>query len=139
MAELSENQAAFLRDNPFVGVATTLRGDGSPHNTPVWVEADTDGNPTFNTARGRSKPRHLEQDGRIALTVVDPQNPFRWLSVSGTASLVDEGSVEQIDRLSQKYLKQTPYPWHNPAEQRVTVVISVDKLDELGSDTEGRG
>lgn len=136
MASLSDNQAAFLRDNPFVGVATTLRSDGSPHSTPVWVEADAEGNPTFNTARGGAKPRHIENDPRVALTVVDPQNPFRWLSVSGTATLVDEGAVEQIDRLSQKYLGKTPYPWHSPDETRVGVRISVDHVDELGIDTQ---
>jgi PPOX class probable F420-dependent enzyme len=139
MAALSANQAAFLRDNAFVGVATTLRGDGSPHNTPVWVDADGAGNPQFNTAHGRAKPRHIAHDGRIALTVVDPQNAFRWLSVSGSATLVDEGADEQIDRLALKYLGQSPYPFRTPDEVRTIVHIDVDKIDEMGIDQPAPG
>ena len=65
MAQLSDDQAAFLRDNPYYAVLTTLRPDGSPHSTVVWIDVDESGRPAFNTARGRAKPRHIENDPRI--------------------------------------------------------------------------
>ena len=73
MAQLDEKKAEFL-DNPFVGIATTLREDGSPHSTVVWVDRE-DSVLSFNTARGRAKPRHIEHDPRVSLLVIDPEDP----------------------------------------------------------------
>jgi PPOX class probable F420-dependent enzyme len=132
MTKLTDAQKEFLR-KPYVGVATTLRPDGSPHSTVVWVDQE-DGYVEFNTARGRAKPRNLERDPRATLTVVDPENSYRWLSVSGPAELVDEGADEQIERLAKKYLGKDTYPWHKSTEQRVTVRIKPEKVDAYGID-----
>lgn len=132
MAKLTEHQREFLA-NPFVATLTTLREDGSPHNTIVWM--DTDGDTVrFNTAEGRAKPEHLRNDPRVAITVVDPQNPFRWISVSGRAELTTEGAGEHIDKLAKKYLDKDVYPWHDPEEQRVTVTIEPERIDATGID-----
>ena len=56
MAALKEKERTFLAENPFVGVVTDLRQDGSPHSTVVWVDVE-DGKVSFNTARGRAKPK----------------------------------------------------------------------------------
>jgi PPOX class probable F420-dependent enzyme len=132
MARLDEKKAEFL-DNPFVGIATTLREDGSPHSTVVWVDRE-DGDVSFNTARGRAKPRHIERDPRVSLLVIDPSNPFKWVAVSGTAELTDEGADAQIDKLAKKYLGKDEYPWRNPQEQRVKVRIRPEKVDAAGFD-----
>jgi len=129
---LTDAQREFLA-NPFVGVVTDLRPDGSPHSTIVWVDVDDD-EVSFNTAYGRAKPTYIGRDGRVALTVVDPQDPYRWLSVSGTATLVDEGADEQIDRLAKKYIGADSYPFRQPGEQRVSVRIAVEKIDGRGLD-----
>jgi PPOX class probable F420-dependent enzyme len=132
MAKLTAKQKEFL-DNPFVGVATTLRPDGSPHSTVVWQEP-IDGVVSFNTETGRMKPENLERDGRASLVVVDPDDPYRWLSVSGPAELRYEGAAEQIDRLSDKYTGRTPYPNHPEEERRVTVVIRPEKVTAYNLD-----
>ena len=80
---LTQRQREFL-EQPFPGAATTLRADGSPQTTVVWVDVDENG-PSFNTAAGRAKPRHLERDPRLSLIVVDPQDQYRWLAISGRA------------------------------------------------------
>ena len=131
MAELTEAQREFLR-NPFVGVATTLRADGSPHATVVWVDVDDEG-VSFNTETGRAKPRHLERDPRVSLTVVDPSNPFRWLTIDGTAEMTFDGAAEQIDRLSEKYTGRTPYANHPETERRVTVRIRPRRIQGYGA------
>ena len=86
-AALNDEQRRFLEE-PYAGAATTLRADGSPHTTVVWVDVE-DGTVMFNTAVGRAKERHLRRDPRVAILVVDPQNTYRWLSVSGRAELTD--------------------------------------------------
>jgi PPOX class probable F420-dependent enzyme len=129
---LTEAERAFL-ESPFVGVVTDLRPDGSPHSTIVWVEVDDDG-VSFNTAWPRAKPRYLSADPRVSLVVVDPADPYRWISVSGTAELVDEGANEQIDRLAKKYVGRDTYPWHKPNERRVTVRISPTRIESRGLD-----
>ena len=131
MAQLSDAQRAFVQDNPFVGTVTTLRADGSPHSTVVWV--DTDGDVVlFNTARGRAKERHILSDPRVSVVVIDPQDAYRWVSVTGTAELTEEGADDHIDRLAKKYLGADSYPFRKPAEQRVTVRITPDRVDRSG-------
>lgn len=133
MTQLSGAQRAFLQDNPFVGTVTTLRSDGSPHSTVVWVDASDDA-VLFNTARGRAKERHILRDPRVALSVVDPGDAFRWVAVTGTAELVDEGADAHIDALAKKYLGADSYPFRTPEEQRVIVRIAVERIDSLGFD-----
>jgi PPOX class probable F420-dependent enzyme len=133
MAALKESQKRFLDENPFVGIVTTLRPDGSPHSTIVWVDLE-DGKVSFNTARGRAKPRYLEQDPRASLLVVDPKDPFRWVSVSGPAELTEEGAEAQIDKLAKKYMGKDEYPWRKPEETRVKVLIEPEKVTASGFD-----
>ena len=132
MAKLSEKQLEFL-ENPFVGVVTTLREDGSPHSTVVWVDVE-DGVPSFNTASGRKKPANLERDPRASLLVIDPQDAYKWVAVDGTVELTTDGADPQIDKLAKKYLGKDEYPWRNPEETRVKVLIQPEKVDASGFD-----
>ena len=133
MAKLGEEPRKFLDESPYVGVVTTLREDGSPHSTIVWVDVEGD-KVSFNTARGRAKPKHLEHDPRASLLMVDPNNAFRWVAVSGQAELTEEGADAQIDKLAKKYLGKDEYPWRNPEETRVKVLIEPEKVDASGFD-----
>jgi PPOX class probable F420-dependent enzyme len=132
MAQLNEKQVEFL-ENPYVGVVTTLRPDGSPQSTVVWVDV-VDGIPSFNTARGRVKSRDLEADPRASLVVVDPGNAYKWVALDGRAELTEEGADAQIDKLAKKYLGADEYPFRNPAEQRVSVRILPDRVSSDGLD-----
>jgi PPOX class probable F420-dependent enzyme len=133
MSQLKEQQKQFLDENPFVGVVTTLRDDGSPHSTVVWVDVE-DGKPSFNTALGRAKPKHLQHDPRASLLVVDPNDAYKWVAVSGRTKLTEDGADAQIDKLAKKYIGKDEYPWHNPAETRVKVLIEPEKVDDYGFD-----
>jgi PPOX class probable F420-dependent enzyme len=132
MKTLNKKQREFL-EQPFAGAATTLRSDGSPHTTVVWIDVD-DEVVAFNTAVGRAKERHLRQNPRVSINVLDPQDQYRWLSVSGRAELSTDGADAQIDKLAKKYLGQDEYPWRNPEEQRVTVRIYPEHVDSYGLD-----
>ena len=101
MAKLSEKQIELLR-RPNLAIVGTIRPDGTPQLTPTWV--DTDGEHVLvNTAEGRWKTRNLRRDPRISVTVVDRDDPYDWVSVTGTAELTHEGAEEHIHRLSHKY------------------------------------
>ncbi|HVM56641.1 MAG TPA: PPOX class F420-dependent oxidoreductase [Gaiellaceae bacterium] len=130
MAELTERQRRFL-ESPFVGVVTTLRPDGSPHSTVVWVDV-VDGKAAFNTAIGRVKPANIERDPRISLVVVDPGDPYRWVSVDGRASMTAEGADDHIDRLARRYTGADAYQNRKPGEVRVTVTIDATRVDSRG-------
>jgi PPOX class probable F420-dependent enzyme len=131
MAQLSEAQADLIRGKNF-GTVVTLREDGSPHATPVWI--DTDGEHViFNTAVGRAKERHLRRDPRVSVTVLPADNQQAgYVSVTGTAEIVEEGAFEHIDKLAQKYLGKEKYPYLQEGEQRVIVRITPEKVDSQG-------
>jgi PPOX class probable F420-dependent enzyme len=127
---LTEQQAQLFLDKNY-GVVTTLRRDGSPHSTVVWVDWDGE-HVLFNTAEGRAKPRHLRRDPRVAVAVIDADDPFRWAAVSGVAvELTHEGAVEHIDKLSLRYWGRTPYGV--PAgQQRIIVRVRVERVTAYG-------
>ena len=133
MAKLEEKARKFLDESPYVGVATTLREDGSPHSTIVWVDVEGD-KVSFNTALGRAKPKHLEHDPRASVLMVDPNDSYKWVAVSGPAEVTEEGADAQIDKLAKKYLGKDEYPWRNPEETRLKVLIEPEKVDASGFD-----
>jgi PPOX class probable F420-dependent enzyme len=130
MAKLTDKQREFLQQ-PFVATVTTLREDGSPQSTVVWLDVD-DGGISFNTALGRAKPRHLERDPRASVLVVDPKDPYKWVSIDGHVEITTEGADEHIDKLAKKYLGKDEYPWRNPEETRVRVRITPEHITATG-------
>jgi PPOX class probable F420-dependent enzyme len=132
VAKLGEKEQRFL-EQPYYGVVTTLRKDGSPHNTVVWVDVE-DGIPTFNTAEGRAKARHLGRNPRAAMTVVDPNDGYRWLAVEGPAEVTTDDADAQIDRLAKKYDGADGYQGRTPGMVRVKVRIQPEHLTTRGFD-----
>jgi PPOX class probable F420-dependent enzyme len=126
MTELTEAQRAFVRENPFYGVVTTLRKDGSPHSTVVWVD-EQDGEILFNTAYPRAKARHLDRDPRASVVVVDPEDAYRWLAVSGPVRLSTDGANDDIDRLSRKY-DGHEYRSHKEGQTRVSAWLTPEHV-----------
>lgn len=126
MATLTEDAKDLLRQ-PYLGWVTTLRADGSPHSTVVWVDVDGD-DVVFNTAVGRAKERHLRRNPLASVGVLDPSNGYRLVSVSGSARMETEGADAQIDALAKKYLGADTYPFRRAGEQRIIVRITPDKV-----------
>jgi PPOX class probable F420-dependent enzyme len=126
---LTPSERAFLAE-PHVGTVTTLRPDGSPHSTVVWVDVDGDG-VLFNTAIGRAKERYLQRDPRVSMLVLDPRDVHRWVAVDGTAELTTEGAREHIDRLHDKYVGPGSFH-HVRGEQRIIVRIRADRIESHG-------
>jgi PPOX class probable F420-dependent enzyme len=121
---LTEAQRAFIRQ-PNYGVVTTLRADGSPHSTVVWVDEE-DGKILFNTALHRAKWRELDRDPRASVLVVAPDG-YHWVSASGPVTLTTEGALEDVERLSSKY-DGHPFRPLEEGEVRVTARLAPDRV-----------
>jgi PPOX class probable F420-dependent enzyme len=132
MPVLNETQFAFLRGG-HLAVVTTLRADGSPHNTVVWIDSDG-GDVVFNTARGRAKERHLLADARVSVVTVDGDDFHRWLTVDGRATLVDEGADAHIQALADRYQGGTPVGSSGFGAGRVIVRVRPERIEHEGLD-----
>ncbi len=120
--DLTADDLALI-DEPHLGFVATVMADGTPQITPVWV--DSDGHDLrFNTARGRVKTNNLERDPNVAVLVIDEDDPYRWVSIRGTAELIDDGADEHIDALATKYTGADSFKGRAPGQQRVMVKVT---------------
>lgn len=111
---------------------TTLMPDGSPQTTPVWVDADGD-YVIFNSAKGRQKDRNVRRDPRVAMAIVDPDNPYRYLEIRGkVAEITEQGADAHIDKMAKKYLGKDKYPNRQPGEVRVIYKIRPEHTTTMG-------
>jgi PPOX class probable F420-dependent enzyme len=102
--------------------------DGTPQVTPVWV--DYDGTYVLvNTIKGRRKELNMQQRPQVGLDIVDPTNPWHWVSVRGhIAEMTEEGANAHADKLAKKYLGQDKYGFHQPGDVRVICKILPERV-----------
>ncbi|MER8015755.1 PPOX class F420-dependent oxidoreductase [Streptomyces griseoluteus] len=128
-AALSDRLKSLL-DTPVFIVVGTVQPDGSPQMSPVWVKRDGD-DVLISTTVGRRKEKNLRRDPRVTVVVVDPENPYEYAEIRGTAELTTEGGQALIDELSLKYTGKK-YAEFNPASaddaERVVVRITPRKV-----------
>ena len=117
MSDLQNPEVQALLSAPNHGVLSTLNGDGSILSTVVWVGFD-EGVVSVNSAIGRRWPANLDRDPHATLVVFAPDNPYSFVEVRGTVSGSVEAGIDDINRLSHKYIGKD-YPWLQPGEQRV--------------------
>ena len=126
MATLTDKQAQLLLDKNF-GSFAVLNEDGSPTVTPVWV--DWDGEYVLvNTLRARAKPGQVERDPRVEIAVMNRENPYQHVRISGTAEVITEGAEEHIDKLSRKYVGEDSYPWRQSGDERVILRFKPERV-----------
>jgi PPOX class probable F420-dependent enzyme len=127
MASIQDYSDLLQEKRTFAHLATTMP-DGAPQVTPVWVDY-RDGRVLVNTAKGRVKARNMEPGSHVALSIADPDNPYRYVQVRGVVAKVhDEGADAHIDYLAKKYLDADKYPWRQPGEQRVIYEIEPERV-----------
>ncbi len=110
----------------------TIGPNGGPQVNPVWFGWDGD-LISFSQTKSRQKLRNLQKDNRISLSIVDPVNPYRYLEVRGKAiEVIEDPDKAFIDSMAQKYLGQEKYPWSQPGDQRVIVVVEPERALTMG-------
>ena len=130
MAKLKREEAELFLE-PNYAVASTVRPDGCPQTSVVWIDYDGE-NVVFNTAEGRYKPLYIRRSGRAAVHVTHPDDPYKWVSVAGPAELTHDGADEHIDKLAKKYLGADLYPFRRQGEQRIIVRIKPEHVNSSG-------
>ena len=121
----------LFQKKAFANLAT-LMPDGSPQVTPVWI--DFDGTHVIvNSARGRQKDKNMQRNSRVALSILDPDNPYRYLEIRGNVeAITEEGADDHIDKMAKKYMGKDKYPYRTPTEKRVLYKILPIKTSQMG-------
>src|SRR5687767_2307001 len=121
MAAIPDNFKDLSDKKSFAHVAT-LMSDGTPHVSPVWWEYDGT-HILLNSAKDRVKDKNMRRSKKIALSIQDPDNPYRYLGVRGeVVEVTENGADAHIDHLAQKYTGAL-YKNRKPGEVRVTYKI----------------
>lgn len=121
----------ILQKRGYAHLATLMK-DGSPQVTPVWYDFDGT-HVRINTAKGRLKDKNMRRNKQIALSIQDPDNPYRYLAIRGDIDEITEyGADAHIDSLAKKYLGKDRYPFRAPEEVRVIYKIRPQKVSTSG-------
>lgn len=130
-ATMPDNFKDLLQKKAFASLATVMP-DGSPQVTPVWF--DWDGSHLrINSAKGRVKDRNMRRTPKVALAILDPDNPYRHLAIRGrVVEVTEQGADAHIDALAKKYLGQDRYPHRRPGEVRVIYKVQPERVAAMG-------
>ena len=132
MAVIPENYLDLLTEKKAFAHLATIMPDGTPQVTPVWFDY-TGGMIRVNTAKGRVKARNLREGAPVALSIMDPDNPYRYIQIRGRVKRVSEqGADQHIDSLAKKYLGKDKYPFGQPGEVRVMYEIEPRAANAMG-------
>ncbi|MCU4925617.1 PPOX class F420-dependent oxidoreductase [Halobacteria archaeon AArc-dxtr1] len=128
MTSIPDDFQELFEKQTFAHVATLLPG-GAPHVTPVWIDYDADtGRVLVNTERERRKAKNAAGDDRIAVSMTDPDNPYRMLSITGTVDeITTENAREHIDQLARRYTGEDEYTIPIQSE-RVIIAIRPEEV-----------
>jgi len=128
---IPDKYRALFNKRAFASLGT-LMPNGRPQVTPVWVDLEGD-HVIFNSAKGRQKDRNVRRDPRVALAIIDPDNPYRYLEIRGrVVEITEEGADANIDKLAKKYLGVDKYPYRQGNETRVIYKIQPEHTNMMG-------
>jgi PPOX class probable F420-dependent enzyme len=121
-----------LLESKALADVATIGPHGEPQVNPVWFGWDG-AYVKFSQTTGRQKFRNLQRDNRIALSIVDPENPFRYLEIRGKVARVDPDPDKAfIDEMANKYMGVEKYPWSQPGDERVVIVVEPQHVTGMG-------
>ena len=127
---IPESHRDILEAKCFPHVAT-LRPDGMISNHPVCLIWDGE-SIRFSITKSRKKYRNLLADDRLALSIPDPTNIWRYLEIRGRATLEEDLDRSFIDSIARKYMGQDEYTLDPPGEERVTVTVHPEQVSAVG-------
>lgn len=131
MAVIPDKFKDLLQSKALAHVAT-IGPHGEPQSNPVWFGWDGE-HILFSQTKKRQKYRNLLRNPHIALSIVDPNNPYRYLEVRGKVARIDEDpNLNFINSMAKKYLNQDVYPWHQPGDERVVIVVEPEHITTMG-------
>ena len=128
MSKLDENSLKLIREKNFAFLAT-IDSRGHPQVTPIWVDSDGEF-VLLNTAIGRVKQKNTKRNPRVAVAVLDMNNPYRYAAIRGRVveQITGQTAEDHIDKLAKKYLNKDKYPFRQAAEKRVILKIAPEHV-----------
>lgn len=128
---IPDNFRDLFQKKAFCQLATVMK-DGTPQVTPVWCDFDG----TYvrvNSAKGRIKDKNMRRNPKVAISVQDPENPYRYLGIRGeVVEVTEKGADDHINALAKKYLDKDVYPYRQPGEVRVIYKIRPERVSTMG-------
>jgi PPOX class probable F420-dependent enzyme len=123
---------ADLLDSTALAHVATVGPNGEPQVNPVWFGWDGS-HLRFSQTTTRQKYKNVQRDPRVALSIVDPENPYRYLEIRGKVVAVEPDPERAfIDSMAKKYLGQDRYPWHRPGDERIVIVVEPERTTSMG-------
>jgi PPOX class probable F420-dependent enzyme len=121
-----------LLESTALADVATIGPNGGPQVNPVWFGWDG-ALLSFSQTKTRQKFKNLHKDNRVALSIVDPANPYRYIEIRGkVVDFIEDPDKAFIDSMAKKYLGQDKYPWNQPGDERVVVVIEPERALTMG-------
>ena len=131
MRALPDKVKKMLGKKAFVHLATVMP-DGGPQVSAVWVDVDGD-TILVNSAEGRLKDKNLHGDKRVALSVVDPDNPYQSISIRGRVTdITTQGADAHIDKMAKKYMGKDKYPFRQPPRSASSTRSRRTRISTMG-------
>ena len=107
---------------------STINFDGSPQLTPVWGDYDN-GHVLVNTAEGRLKHKNVLRDPRVAISVVDHDNPLNMTTIKGkVVEIIPDYDYVHANKLTKQYMGIDEYPFKRDGEKRIIFKIRPMKI-----------
>ena len=123
---------ADLLDTIALAHVATVGPEGEPQVNPVWFDWDGE-HLRFSQTTTRQKYRNVQRDPRIALSIVDPENPYRYLELRGRVVEIEPDPERAfINKMAKKYLGEDVYPWHRPGDERIVIVVEPERTTHMG-------
>jgi hypothetical protein len=128
---IPEKYRDLFQKRAFANLAT-LMPDSRPQVTPVWCDYDGE-HIIFNSAKGRQKDKNVRRDPRVAMSIMDPENPYRYIEIRGrVVEITEDGASAHIDKMAKKYLGVDKYPYGQPGEVRVLYKVKPAHTTVMG-------
>ncbi len=119
---IPDSHTDILDKQAFASVAT-IGPNGEPQNNPVWFGWDGS-KIRFSQTTTRQKYRNTRANRRVSLSILDPDDPYRYIEIRGeVVDVVDDPDLAFINSMALKYLGLDRYPWHQPGDERVVIVV----------------
>ncbi|MGH2735913.1 MAG: PPOX class F420-dependent oxidoreductase [Actinomycetota bacterium] len=111
----------------------TLGPDGTPHSSPVWY--DYDGRHIlFSNTKARQKYRNVGRNRSVALSIIDPENPYRYIEIRGVVTeIADDPNKDFINKMAKKYTGRDTYSYDGPEVERVVIKIAPTHTTQMGA------
>ncbi len=117
----------LFEERNLVFIATIMK-DGSPQLSPVWADYEN-GHVFVNTAEGRIKHKNVLRDPRVAISVVDNNNPLEMTTIRGKVTdIIPDYEYEHANKLTKKYMGKEAYPFKQPGEKRIIFKILPERV-----------